>query len=311
MYALYSKAFAKKGADLNKKEFNAGYDNKVTLKGGADGTTFEVNASTFTPTDVKKDPKTYTTDVKIETAVDDAFTVSLKIDQGNDAVVEASSKISDALKVTLTAKNPEPAATNTVDGEFEFLDSAFSAEGKFSVLDKGKLNLGVSCGLATGLPGFDGVTVGANPGFSLSGKSLDCPFAVGYGSKTFQLSLDSGYSMAHGGMSGGALRGWFQTNDKLAVAFEASQSAYTFGKGGTHTAGKATKADDAGLTFKVGAEYKLGASTTGKARYTFANGKAGELDLALKQALDGKSSLSTGFKMTDGKPKVCFTYNLE
>lgn len=277
MYALYSKAFAKKAADLNKKEFYDKHDNKVTMKGGADGTTFEVNGST------SKDA--YTTDIKIETKVDDAFTVSLKIDQGNDAVVEASSKISDALKVTLKAKNPDPSMKGALDGEFEFLDAAFSAEGKFSLMKDGKMTPGVSCGLATGLPGFDGVTVGANPGFA-NGK-LSVPFAIGYGSKTFQLSLDSGFD---NGITGGALKGWFQTNDKLAVAFEAAQSK------------------ESALAFKLGAEYKLSGSCTGKARYTYGKG---QLDLAIKQSLDGASFVSTGIRCDAGAPKVCFTYNLE
>jgi hypothetical protein len=330
MYALYSKAFAKDAVDLNKKDFKDQYTQKVTAKGkSSKGVSFEVNASN------KASEGNYTdADVTVTVPVDDKFDVSLKTTGGNNTEVSASLKASDACTVKLTAANPDmgskerPTETK-VSGEVTYLDPAFSCEAKFCIFDGKSIakvaegaskfatgSHGLSAGICFDVPMVDGVTMGVQPSFGLdgSGMSFNMPWAIGSGNKDFALALTSGLFVTRSDTGKGiaptsaGLKGMYKLSDAAKIAFEVEQTYYTFDKYDIFKS-KVDKKD--AFSFKVGGSYAVSKDTTLKGKVTLDGKKSPQLDLSLKQALEGKCSAVMAVTVTDSAPAVGFTYNLE
>merc|ERR1711988_39644 len=326
MYALYSKAFAtKKAVDLNKKDFYAKNNYKVTAKGkSSTGIEFEANAS--------DDNKA---DLTITVPVDDQFTVKLKTEASQDTEVTAELQATDAAKVSITAANPDlETAAMKVTGGIEYLDPAFSVDTSFCLYDgagavqakadkKGFYftgTSGLSAAIAFDAPMLDGVVLGLQPSFGATteGKTVfNMPVSFGYAAKDFGLAFTGGVALkqADGKSSpvptSAGLKGWFKVNDPPTLGFEVDNVFEKVNDKATFEALKSLGEKDSPFTMKLGGEYKLTPSTTGKLRLTYTEKDKLKYDAALKMALEGKSSLSAGISLTKDKPSIGLALNLE
>lgn len=337
MYALYSKSFAKGAVDLNKRDFYDGFSKKLTSKGKVDGVEFEVNISD--KPNAKAQNALDDADATVTVPVDDSFSVAFKAKACKaqpDVTVTGKLKVSDALSAEISAKNFDTDFAKTeVSGAFTYLDPAFSVEGKFGAFDgpKGFNNpdkkynmasgtLGLSAAIAMDCPFAEGVTVGVQPSFgygsykkedSSSANALvfNMPFAVGGGNKDFQLAFVGGLAMNPGAkpaISSGGLKGLYNINSDLQVAFEVDQQYYKMERE-LYKAGKVLEE----FNFKVGTQYKVSDSVTAKAKYTLNGESKSIVDVAATQKFSGKCSatLSCKFDAAEDKPSIGLTYNLE
>merc|ERR1711998_818992 len=130
MFALYSKAFAKKAVDLNKKDFKD-KDNEVKVVAKsttACGVEYEGTVATTSADDKTKQVGEMT----VKLPVDSKCNVKLGANKDGAGSVEAEVQASDAAKVTLTY---EKDGGNSVSGGLEYLDKQFSVETKFKLMD--------------------------------------------------------------------------------------------------------------------------------------------------------------------------------
>merc|ERR1712070_272203 len=119
MYTVFSKGFAKKATDLNKRDFLDKYSQKITAKSSNALTTFELEASD-TP---DRDTKEYN-DAKLTVGVpvDDMFTVSLCHKGNGESEVSTAVKLSDAASMTVAIENPDLGlATTSACVDFTYL----------------------------------------------------------------------------------------------------------------------------------------------------------------------------------------------
>merc|ERR1711935_353220 len=324
MYALYSKSFAKGATDLNKNDFHAGHNFKVSSKGSASsGASFEVAASDK-PND-KANNALDDASITVKIPVDKAFSVSLKTTAGKDTEVTTEMKATDAATLSLVAKNFDVAAKDLVlTGSVNYVDPAFSMEGKFGLFDGPKCykddatkfnygtgTLGASGAFAFECPFAEGVSVGLQPaiGFGKDKSALfNMPFAIGGGGKDFQLAFTGGFVLDGGKPtpSSGGIKGLYDVSSDLKVGFEVEHMYYNVDAKAVYK--EAAKKDS--FDVKIGAEYKVSDKTTIKGKGTFKDGKI-TFDSVFKTALDGKKTLAVGTKFSEGKPSVGLTFNLE
>jgi hypothetical protein len=296
MYALYSKSFAKKAVDLNKKEFfdekQAG--TKITAKGKAGGVEYEANS------DQAKG------DCKVTMPVDDKCSVSVKVESSNNSEVEAKLAVADGMDLTLIAKNPDlsKAGDLNLSGKFNYVTSAYSVESEFNLLNGG-FKPGASAGITMDCPGLDGVVLGLKPGFTPGNTGVACPIALGYAGSGFDLAFVGGAALVDNkpALTGASFRGIFKVNGSTSLAFEVDHALYKMGKAGHDDFKKC----DASNSMKLGLDYKISGSTSMKAKATF-GGAAPAYDLSFKTALDGKSNLVFA---SQGLKTHSMTYTLE
>jgi len=333
MYPLYSKAFAKKGVDLNKNDFKGAEKYKVKASGkSASGIKFEAEASDKCDGGKYNDAK-----IEITMPVDDKFKVSLETTASQATTVTTECAVMDGATLKLIASNPDIGNLNAmgVKGEFTYLDPAFSVETKFSVWDgpaqakKGADAAffhtgthGVQAGFAFDVPGLDKVTLGLCPGIGFDGKGaigVQMPVSVGWASKDMSLAFVTGGLLAKDGdksvpdLACAGLKGHFKLSDDLLFGFEADQTFYKLdAKALWATKNAASKKES--QVFKAGLQYSASKDTTYKMKGTF-DRKAGlDLDFSVKTALAGKNSVVAMCKMPyDAKaaPSVGIQYNLE
>lgn len=372
MFALYSKAFAKKAVDLNKKDFkDKDSDVKVVAKAKtACGVEYEGTVANKGTKVGKKDKGEFT----VKLPVDSKANVTIGANKDGAGSAEVEVQASDAAKVTM--KYEKVGTDSAVSGGFEFVDKQFSVETKFKLTDTKEAKAktlkdpadpesvvtetykptgtnGVSVGFAAPIPGVDGAVLGLNPSYGyLFGAKNDkgvyaapqsfiaCPLSVGYSTKEFQLAMSANTVYAPltaqdpdsyqlGDKSQALLAGWgakgmFKVSDAINVAFEADQTNFALGKD-SFAAFQYGKKDDEDkfsikgqTSVKLGAEYKVCAATTMKAKVTY-TGALNEdpatkvFDFSLKTALgEGKSNIAVGVQMTPGKSTAAgFAYTLE
>merc|ERR1712070_858830 len=177
---------------------------------------------------------------------------------------------------------------------------------------------GLSAAIAFDAPMLDGVVLGLQPSFGATkegGAVFNMPVSFGYGGKDFGLAFTGGVALKTGAEktspvpTSAGLKGWFKVNDPLTVGFEVDNLFEKVNDKATFEALKPLGEKDSAFTMKLGGEYKLTSSTTGKVRLTYTDKL--KYDLALKMALEGKSSLSAGISLTNDKPSVGLALNLE
>jgi|ERR1711981_206299 len=278
MYALYSKSFAKKAVDLNKKEFfdDKQKGTKITAKGKAGGVEYEANADQENG------------DCKVTMPVDDKCSVAVKV-AGSNSEVECKIGVADGMDLTLITKNPDlaNAAGMNLSGKFNYVTSAYAVESEFNLLGCGGSPNGCA-GITMDCPGLDGVVLGLKPGNS---KGFACPISLGYAGSGFDLAFVCNAALVANkpALNGASFRGLFKVNDSTNLAFEVD-----------HENEKKTG-------MKLGLDYKISGSTSMKAKATFKDGSCSN-DFSFKTALDGKSNLVLA---SQGLVKHSFTYTLE
>jgi len=347
-YTPYSKAFAKKGVDLNKNDFKGDDKFKVKAKGKmASGISFECEAS-----DKASDGKY--TDAKIEIAmpVDDKFKVTLETTAAQKTTVHADMAVMSGGNLKLTAANPDignPTAMG-LKGEFNYAEPSFSVETKFSLWDGpavGKIakndkgvasspffhtgSHGVQAGFAFDMPGMDKVTLGLMPGIGFSSKGaigFQMPVSVGWSGKDMSLAFVTGGLLASSkskdkdgndvtrmspDLACAGIKGHFKLSEDMLFGFEADQTFYKLDQKALWTT-KNADAKKESQVFKAGLQYSASKDTTYKMKGTF-DRKAGlDLDFSVKTALAGKNSVLATCKVPyakDAAPAVGIQYNLE
>jgi len=301
MYPVFSKSFAKSAVDLNKKGFyddNKGL-NKVTAKGKAGGTSYEVN------TNIKG-----AGDAKVTMPVDDKCSVSIKTTTKEnkektgsvtESEVECAINLGDGIDLKLIANDPDIANLMgmKVNGELDYKTAAFSVEGKFC-------KTGASAAITTDCPGLDGVVLGLNPGYGTGNKGAVLGSALGWKGDGMELAGVCGLALIDSKpvVTNAGLRGSFKVTDSHTVAFQADQATFKMGKN-AHDSFKA----EASQTLALGCDYKISGDASAKVKATY--GKADspiEYDFSYKTALAGKSNLIFNCK---GLKDYSFVYTIE
>lgn len=293
MYALYSKNFAKKAADLSKKEFRED-TLKLTAKAkSAESVEFEGNVS----------QKDNATDVTFTVPVDNDLKMKLKVSgkKPDDKKYSSDKEVSleykfDANTLTkLKLKNPQLQDRNPgeVTLNVEYTTEAFSVEAEGSYKENSS---GVCAGLAFDCPGVDAVSIGLRPAYNFSKNVTNLECGLGYQTKTCQLAMTTGFANMLGTKleensadknclnTGLKFSTWMKATDAMQLgAVVQTKPEAVAGKAGYDLA---KSGDEATGSFQIAAEYKFNPSTTGKLKVTSSDKYA--IDLALKTALEGK-----------------------
>jgi len=341
MYALYSKSFTKKAVDLNKKEFDDGSKmaHKLTMKTKtSDKVEFESNVSD------KPDG-----DVKFTVPIDSSFKVGLKATATKDSEMDTEFKLDSNTTIKATLKNGSGMDTAVLTGGVDYATEAFSVEGSFGIYDGACVakcnkdlkvdtvtlgtmgNTGASAAFAFDCPGAECVKVGLQPGFSLfetykkeGDKNvkdkidavLNLNYSAALEAKDYQIAVTGGFANLNktATFAGVGLKGWFKYSDSLQCAVEADMAgAAKMQKSMYQKAGKG----DGSTSLKLGLDYKLADKTNFKGKLTMvkaADAKsagAPVVDLALKTALEGKSTATTFVNFGGDKPKFGFTVTID
>lgn len=342
-YALYSKAFAKKGVDLNKNDFKGDEKFKVSAKGKANGVSFTCEAS-----DKGKDGKYDDAKIEIGMPVDDKFKVTLETTAAQKTTVTTEMDVMKGGALKLVASNPDignPTAMG-LKGEFNYAEPSFSCETKFCLWDGpsvGKIakdaktpffhtgTHGASAAFAFDMPGLDKVTLGLSPGIGFNSKGnigFQMPVSVGWASKDMSLAFVTGGLLAKytakdkddkevtkfkPDLACAGVKGHFKLSDDMLLGFEADQTFYKLDSKALWTT-KNADAKKESQVFKAGLQYTASKDTTYKMKGTF-DKKAGlDLDFSVKTALAGKNSVLAMMKVpyaAGAAPSVGIQYNLE
>jgi len=340
MYALYSKSFTKKAVDLNKKEFDDGsaMQHKLTMKTKtSDKVEFESNVSD------KPDG-----DVKFTVPIDSSFKVGLKATATKDTEMDTEFKMDSNTTIKATLKNGSSMGTAILTGGIDYVTEAFSVETSFGVLDGPCLakcsktlgvkdvkfgtmgNTGASAAFAFDCPGAEFIKVGLQPGLCMVDKykkegdsnvadgmavALNINYSAALEAKDYQLAVTGGFADVNTSavFAGVGLKGWFKYSDVLQCAVEADMGgAKKMGKSMYSVADKG----DRKTTIKLGLDYKVADKTNFKGKLTMSKAAEGKptapvVDIALKTALEGKSTATTFVNFGGEKPKFGFTVTIE
>lgn len=324
MYALFSKGFGKKAADMNKKEFldtKPGADRKVTVKGSTStgvGYEFNTNPSDSRYSDVSV---SLPVDPKCSITVKNESSVSKEGAQEFANEVEAAINVASGMDLTLNFENLNIDHTQTtVKADFNYQTEAFSLEIKSNINDPKASNRGFSAAFATDIPveaaaGFKaGIQVGKD-----FDKVMNFLAGVSYDAKDFSLAVKGAVGARNNVKDEGltllnpTLLGLYKINASSSIAFEIvnQQSkapkdawgahAQEQDKDGNPVAGKN------GMKITVGGDYKL--NDTHKLKYKYTTGNTA--DLAITSNLGGGASLSSQLSLGGKGTAYGFVYTLD
>lgn len=339
-YTVYSKAFAKKGCDINKNDFGSPKFKVEAKAKSASGVGFKFEGS-----DNAKEGKYEDGKVEITVPVDDKFKVTLETTAAAATTVSAEMKVTKDATLKLVAANPDignPSAMG-VSGELNFLDPKFAVEGKFCLWDgpsvakipevedektkkKSKAPFyatgthGIQAGFTFDAPGIDGVTVGLCPGIGIGTKGnigFQLPMSVGYSAKDMSLAFVTGMAMCPKSVADpkdakkkietkgfeiacAGLKGHFKIQDDLLFGFEADQVFYKLDAKKLWAAKGVAKKAESQV-FKAGLQYTPSKDTTYKLKGTFTKGAGLDIDMSVKTALAGSNSVLATCTVPYGK----------
>jgi len=311
MYAAFSKGFGKGGNDLLKKDFKDRFEHKLTTKAkAADGTTFEANVSDQKTTDGKYE----SADFAVTIPVDDGFKVTVKTEANSDNSVKVDYTVDANFNANATFTNPSTTtnAPGTVEVGANYATKEFSAEVEARIFNQStKIDkAGFALGLAAPVPMVDGLSVGARPTYSMADKRSNLNLNAAYDQKDYGVSVNTLWSNwgDNFDFNGVEVIAQAKVNADCSVAAawrKFDNSAPSFPSKLFDKVGKEKK------EFAVATQYKLSKSQTCKAKFTFPDmGSTPKTSLALKTALEGKSSLTMSMDLA-AQPAFGMAYNLE
>merc|ERR1712072_1432027 len=294
MYAAFSKGFGKGGNDLLKKDFKDRFEHKLTTKAkAADGTTFEANVSDQKTTDGKYE----SADFAVTIPVDDGFKVTVKTEANSDNSVKVDYTVDANFNANATFTNPstnKETVPGTVEVGANYATKEFPAEVEARIFKESTSTeaAGFALGLAAPVPMVDGLSVGARPTYSVAGGKSNLNLNAAYDQKDYGVSVNTLWSNWGDkfDFNGVEVIAQAKVNADCSVAAawrKFDNSAPSFPAKLFDKVGKAKK------EFAVATQYKLSKSQTCKAKFTFPDmGSTPKTSLALKTALEGKSSLT-------------------